>query len=409
MELFAFLAIEEFLMKKNMPETLSSFRQEWLSRPDEATSMMTWYDLALKLRLPDLIAQSNKGDANIDNISIVEHVVSALVKESSVRSRRAPEVIVNGLATLPQAISLPQLISNYDIINEGHLNSPSNVDIDYRLNRNQSSASKFPVVTRESGKDQNHLNNSKELVRMGSGNKSKFSKKKSAVHSEENWIPEVTRMGSIARDIQVAKESMSDIIMREITAKRELKRFLISPLETAKIQESLGTTKKKRCSCCLQKFLYCNLPLKVSQKAILDIRIKWTGGLNSDSIFNNTASNEPLYKSENFSASWMEDFEKSERLKVVPRCYDEVWVCFFCAQFFQRQESYRPSYQQIVAEEEATVLVDQIKRETQYWDPLKMMEKDKEREREHERFLASANVPGGFGGEVDMIVTSTEP
>ena len=32
---FCFLAMEEFLMKKNMTDTLEAFRNEWTERPDE--------------------------------------------------------------------------------------------------------------------------------------------------------------------------------------------------------------------------------------------------------------------------------------------------------------------------------------------------------------------------------------
>lgn len=34
-EIFAYLLVEEFLMKNNMSGTLDSFRQEWKSRPSE--------------------------------------------------------------------------------------------------------------------------------------------------------------------------------------------------------------------------------------------------------------------------------------------------------------------------------------------------------------------------------------
>ena len=37
-EIFAFLVLEEFLMKKDMPETLRQFRQEW-NRPNEVPNI----------------------------------------------------------------------------------------------------------------------------------------------------------------------------------------------------------------------------------------------------------------------------------------------------------------------------------------------------------------------------------
>lgn len=32
---FCFMVIEEFLMKKNMSDTLDAFRNEWTTRPDD--------------------------------------------------------------------------------------------------------------------------------------------------------------------------------------------------------------------------------------------------------------------------------------------------------------------------------------------------------------------------------------
>lgn len=194
-------------------------------------------------------------------------------------------------------------------------------------------------------------------------------------------------MQFIMRDISVAKETINDIIMREITQTRELKRFNVSDYKRAQVEESLGKTKKTRCGCCLQKFLYINLPLKVSQKAILDIREKWTGGLNSETIFGGKSTvgtaesgtvgkdvpSSTVSSSAGFSA-WAEDFKKAERLKVVPRCYDEVNVCLFCAQFFQVQEEYRPAYSTIVQEERRKGHSEERRREQEYWDPLKMCE-----------------------------------
>jgi hypothetical protein len=35
LEIFGYLLVEEFLMKKNLINTLDQFREEWISRPDE--------------------------------------------------------------------------------------------------------------------------------------------------------------------------------------------------------------------------------------------------------------------------------------------------------------------------------------------------------------------------------------
>jgi hypothetical protein len=71
----------------------------------------------------------------------------------------------------------------------------------------------------------------------------------------------------------------------------------------------------------------------------------------------------------------------------VPRCYDQVGVCRFCAQFFAEPEEYRPSYQNITFQERKVAYFDQKRREREYWDPLKMLEKDRVKQEEYEKYL----------------------
>jgi hypothetical protein len=56
----------------------------------------------------------------------------------------------------------------------------------------------------------------------------------------------------------------------------------------------------------------------------------------------------------------------SERLSVVPRCYSDVPVCTFCAQFFQDQDEYRPSYDKIVRSEKKTEYLATMARDKEY-------------------------------------------
>ena len=66
--------------------------------------------------------------------------------------------------------------------------------------------------------------------------------------------------------------------------------------------------------------------------------------------------------------------------------YDQVLVCFFCSQFFQSQEEYRPSYADVLHKERKANQLALLEQERQYWDPLRMMDKDKvEEEQEKER------------------------
>lgn len=53
-------------------------------------SIISWYEVALKLHLPELI---NNG---LKTASIIENIVGALIKESSLKSRRNPEITISG-------------------------------------------------------------------------------------------------------------------------------------------------------------------------------------------------------------------------------------------------------------------------------------------------------------------------
>lgn len=60
-------------------------------------TLLSWYDLSLKLHLPELIEQGHNSQ-----MTVMENLVSVLIQESSVRSRRPADVIMSGLATLPK-------------------------------------------------------------------------------------------------------------------------------------------------------------------------------------------------------------------------------------------------------------------------------------------------------------------
>lgn len=197
-----------------------------------------------------------------------------------------------------------------------------------------------------------------------------------------------------------------------------MKRLAISDLERAKNEESLQTTHKIPCSCCLKEFLYVNLPLKVSRKAIIDIRIKWSGKLSSSTVFGEiphlddfgeggTANSGTIggrrtgttvggrtrgfSRTTNSASTTNTDVigGQPSNLNMVPRCYDEVSVCVFCAQFFHIQEEYRPSFSAITYQERKALHFDNKRKEKEYWDPLEMIKKDRDA---YEQSLVSSRV-----------------
>jgi hypothetical protein len=340
--------------------------------------LYSWYDIALKLRLPELAAQSKR------NRTLLENLVNALVNESAVRNRRSTEVTVSGLATMPKSTTLPTLQPDLksslslSIPKPAPMSSPARRPIEHDNQHNNK-------IHRKDGKS-----STKRSVETFS---SSLVGLKGKQHSNENWIPEEIRMKSLQRELLTVKEIFADTKTLEMSLQREMKRLSVSDLDRAKAEEKLVATRKMPCGCCMQEFLYVNLPMKVSKKAIIDIRVKWSGTLSSTSVFRGTSAREladtlaeqQKMKSSKKNYGSLSDSEilaPSAEIDLmgssVPRCYDTVGVCVFCAQFFQSPEDYRPSYQAIVYQEKKTAYFENKRREREYWDPLKMLEKDRE-------------------------------
>ena len=433
LDVFCFMVFEEFLMRKGLESTLAEFREEW-GRPPEETTLVSWYETALKLRLPELVS-SGPADA-----TVMENLVWALLRESSIKTRRAPEVTVAGLATLPRQKSLPALetssariemtpnddTKSFETTTEtleaskrkqtGIIMSASARTREMRIKKAEeaAAAAKEANLARKAASSkkgfgavvplgQSAVQLSEEaaaiikrqIEEMQTERAMQARVKNISKASSENWVPEIARMRSLERDFLVAKENLADIQLREASEAREMKQFRVTELERALKAESLGKMGRLSCGCCMLIFLPINLPLKVSQKAILDIRVKWSGGLNSSTVF--TVPGQPAAitqagtdgdaaETTAVSATLVSKSQKSfidkmaERLSVVPRCYDQVPVCTFCAQLFQDSDCYRPSYDQIYFEERKVAHLETAARNKLRWDPLYGLEKDRELE-----------------------------
>lgn len=336
--------VEEFLMRKGMQNTLNQFRQEW-KRPVETESLLSWYEMSLKLQLPDM-----SGNAKYE--TVLENLTWELTTEASLRMRRAPEVIVSGLACVPRSSTLPAI--------ETHLMPATVFDRTSTKHQHGQHTGGGPgtggdftgsrkLALTEGGADmtKRYYNpGGKRIQDAAAAAKNKM--------SSSNWIPDETRYRQLGRDLSVAKENLHDILMRAEETRRENRALQQTDLERAHSMESLGVKHKISCACCLQKFSFVNLRLKVSHKAIIDIRKSWSNG----------------------AQGWWSAHD--ERWSVVPRCYDEVLVCLLCSQFFHKQAEYRPSFEQIKYEERRQAYLETKRREKEYWDPLRMCEKDRE-------------------------------
>ena len=275
-----------------------------------------------------------------------------MVTDSSVRTRRPQEVIVKGLAVIPKTFkSMPTLEKSKELMAKTVVPSNGSNDMPMHypnLNRHNLAPRKSELTTDIIFQPEPRY----EFEKIKSSIKNESEKQNRNKASSENWIPELTRMRSVHRHIAVAKETVNDMIIREINNAREMKQFKVTDFEKALQLESLGAKKKIPCACCYQLFSFVNLPLKVSNKAVVDMHKKWSG---------------------NATSGWWVKID--EKLSNLSRCYDDCSVCLFCSQFFHDQDSYRPSFDKLYYEQRKQAYFQQKRLEKEYWDPLKISEK----------------------------------
>eukprot|EP00596_Hydrurales_sp_CCMP1899_P005496 CAMPEP_0119045794 /NCGR_PEP_ID=MMETSP1177-20130426/42651_1 /TAXON_ID=2985 /ORGANISM="Ochromonas sp, Strain CCMP1899" /LENGTH=412 /DNA_ID=CAMNT_0007018155 /DNA_START=89 /DNA_END=1327 /DNA_ORIENTATION=+ len=382
-----------------MSSTLAAFRKEW-SRPAEDVTMFSWYNLLLKLRMSDAIPDDK------NEVSVLENVVKTLARESSIRTRRPVEVTISGMASMPKATSLPYITEppietihfsqNQRVSNKSPSRKDKNIGTD-GVNTFSSSRAVKNVPKNTKSNHQPIAIDTDALIPSKLERFDKFASGNRVIKtSAENWLPDSFRMRSRIRELAIAQENLDEIIVRELDQAREQKRISVPIYDTALNKESLSMVKKHPCGCCLQKYLYVNLPLKVSQKAIIDIRVKWTGSMTSSTVFGGTRAmtaasldDDSIQKPRTNTLGDTSSPTKGETVEIYQKMhvsrssinvYDQVLVCLFCSQFFQSQEEYRPSYAEMVHSEKRASHLEALERERQYWDPLKMVEKDKEAE-----------------------------
>jgi hypothetical protein len=361
---FCFMVLEEFMMKKGLTKTLDAFRSEYSIKDQviiyysqniiicgkyfsqQASATMNWYDLILKLHMSDLPPNCSHGDP------VLENIVKYLISESSVRMRKPQEVIVRGLASVPKSFStMPNIEKSKELMLKtlSPLKSGDDMPMHYPpLN----SLKNLRPLKSELTQDVVFQPPAKYDPEKYKAMKSEMDKPGKSRASSENWVPELTRMRSLHRLIAVAKENVHDVKVREMSTARELKQFKKSAFDRARELEDLKVDHRHPCACCYQTFLPVNLPLKVSNKAVVDMRKKWSG----DS-----------------KIGWWVKIDK--KLSDISRAYDDVSVCVFCSQFFHDQDSYRPSMETLYKEKRKKAYFEQRRLEMEYWDPLKMSEK----------------------------------
>ena len=94
--------------------------------------------------------------------------------------------------------------------------------------------------------------------------------------SNESWMPWDVRFKMLRKNMKIQKENALDTaIWEDLLEKNEID---LDYLSIARSQEKYSGKNKKKCALCRLEYLNVNLPLKISFKAVLDLRQKW--GLN---------------------------------------------------------------------------------------------------------------------------------
>jgi hypothetical protein len=401
MTTFCYLMVEEFLLKKKMMKTLISFRDEWTTKPDDVTSNLSWFNMSLKLHLPDLLKREQEKCSPVANKSIVEHLTMTLIQSSATRMRVEPEVLITGLAELPRhkstvLLPLPPLIINSPT---GSKSAPGSLSLSISSPiGHDHDSDNFKLLKNEIKSEQTllrkHQKQAHSLIKKYSSSTHSPIRQPppSSTHqhqhherknlhpnlllkpSTENWIPEIIRFRSIHRELTTLETNLHSTIIMETELNRELRNLNTSAtheIEKIHFEEELGVSKRVACGCCLQLYSRINLPMMIPIKAIIDIRKQWSGGVRG---------------------WWSVEDERIEKMGGGSRSYEGIKICTFCSQFFHSQESYRPSFDQMKREEKIKQRNEMKRLEKEYWDPLKMMEQDRERERKME---LSSSTGGG--------------
>lgn len=362
LEVFSYMIIEEFLMKKDMHDTLQQFRNEWSSsKPSESESLLSWYETCIKLRIQEFDLNTEK--INNSRLSVLESCLNELITTSAYRSRRSKEELIDKL--------IPKVDKS---INDQHLkttlhqnNNLPNISNRISLKKEQplsKSAAMFSLAVKMGQKNKPlQKNNSKASInesdpplipsKLDAELYNIMHQKNKQRLSNQSWIPEHLRKRLIERNLSVTIENLNEMKVLNNASTRNDKLQSSSELEHHKLLEELGTIQKKPCGCCEVLFLPTCLTNKVTYKAIIDIRIKW---------------------SEKLSISTFFDHDIIGKLSR----YDEVSICLFCSQFFIDQEEYRPTYELLASQEIKKKNELKQKQEEAYWDPLLMLEADRQ-------------------------------
>ena len=326
--MFSELLVRDYLQNKGLDATLASFCQE--SKTGQEPSMESWCAMAHDLGLPELLSANDRSVPRCS--TIVEVLVRELLRRKKKKKQpSSSEALVvrqrRKVVTTPPAMILPP--EPEEANHPKLLKSTSTMTL---------GPQRRPITTAST---------------TASAQRSKPPKKSSL----ENWIPMDKRARMLRRNMMVLKHNCDDMNAHACYVANEARHSQLTDLEKNEAAERYGLKRKKRCGLCDRYYSDINLVLKVPYKAVKDLRERW-------------ADEFPPHPDHVKLAT-----------RVHKACiYDQVPLCVFCTQFVQigQQEVYRPSMDQIHAEQHRRLRKKQDAAAKAYWDPIKQLQIDRQ-------------------------------
>jgi type II secretory pathway pseudopilin PulG len=227
--------------------------------------------------------------------------------------------------------------------------------------------------------------------------KGKGSKKSDPAKHSEFYMPVDLRERMLHRSMEVLRAN-DETTQRLNTLVQTQQRVKLDDLRKCHEEEGFKLKKKRACGLCEVKFSEVNLPVAVTIKAIYDLRHTWmlrreaqlvaareaelakpgggdaeakgVGGGGSVMTSSSVTSMAAKAAENKVEAKRVMQLVQNGALLQPSRSYDQKRVCSFCAQFFDSDELYRPSFGAKLAKLQEEKRQKELADDQKYWDPL---------------------------------------
>jgi len=201
----------------------------------------------------------------------------------------------------------------------------------------------------------------------------------------EYYMPVEMRARMIHRSMEVMRKNEEEAARVDSVTKQNAARLKLDELKKNHQEEVFQLKKKRACGLCEVKFSEVNLPVAVTLKAIYDLRHTWmlrrTAQLEAQKQAALQARKSPGGDLESDLSIVSVDKKEDAKHRVTvlvqngallqpTRSYDQRRVCSFCAQFFESDEVYRPSFGAKLAKLQAEKREKETAEDNKFWDPL---------------------------------------